>query len=96
MNIDIDRRKDFYGNIVVNGGVARTTDFFDRLHQGMVCLAPASMKIKVVGIAREESVWIGGSILASLSTFNHSYWITRDLYHEYGSGVAQVLQGSAL
>jgi actin-related protein len=36
----------------------------------ITALAPSSMKIKVVAPPeRKYSVWIGGSILASLSTF---------------------------
>ena len=40
-------------------------------------LAPSAMKIKVVAPPeRKYSVWIGGSILASLSTFQQM-WISK-------------------
>jgi actin len=42
----------------------------DRMSKEISALAPSSMKIKVVAPPeRKYSVWIGGSILASLSTF---------------------------
>ena len=42
----------------------------ERLNKEMVALAPSSMKIKVIAPPeRKYSVWIGGSILSSLSTF---------------------------
>jgi actin-related protein len=47
-------------------------------------LAPSTMKIKIIAPPeRKYSVWIGGSILASLSTFQ-SMWITKAEYDEAG------------
>ena len=43
----------------------------------LTALAPSTMKIKVVAPPeRKYSVWIGGSILASLSTFQQM-WISK-------------------
>jgi actin-related protein len=51
----------------------------DRLHKEMVTLAPSSSKIKISAPPeRKYSVWIGGSILASLSTFQ-SMWISKQV-----------------
>lgn len=42
----------------------------DRMTKEITSRAPSSMKVKVVAPPeRKYSVWIGGSILASLSTF---------------------------
>jgi actin len=42
----------------------------DRMSKEITSLAPSSMKVKVIAPPeRKYSVWIGGSILASLSTF---------------------------
>ena len=42
----------------------------DRLHKELSSLAPSSIKVKVIAPPeRKFSVWIGGSILSSLSTF---------------------------
>ncbi len=50
-------------------------------------MAPASMKIKVVAPPeRKYSVWIGGSILASLSTFQQM-WISKEEYEDSGPGI---------
>jgi actin len=54
----------------------------ERMTKELTNLAPASMRIKVVAPPeRKYSVWIGGSILASLSTFQQM-WISKDEYKE--------------
>jgi hypothetical protein len=53
----------------------------DRMSKEITALAPSSMKIKVVAPPeRKYSVWIGGSILASLSTFQQVVSCT-SLFH---------------
>ena len=50
----------------------------------LTALAPSTMKIKVVAPPeRKYSVWIGGSILSSLSTFQQM-WISKGEYDESG------------
>ena len=50
-------------------------------------VAPSSMKVKVIAPPeRKYSVWIGGSILASLTTFQQM-WITRNEYNESGPSI---------
>ncbi|MBA0842365.1 hypothetical protein Goarm_002193, partial [Gossypium armourianum] len=62
--------EDLYGNIVLSGGTTMFPGIADRMSKEITALAPSSMKIKVVAPPeRKYSVWIGGSILASLSTF---------------------------
>merc|ERR1719226_237777 len=62
--------KDLYGNIVLSGGTTMFDGIADRMQKEITALAPASMKIKIVAPPeRKYSVWIGGSILSSLSTF---------------------------
>merc|ERR1712076_181813 len=44
----------------------------DRMQKEITALAPSTIKIKIIAPPeRKYSVWIGGSILASLSTFQH-------------------------
>jgi actin, other eukaryote len=70
MKCDVDIRKDLYSNIVLSGGTTMFPGIADRMSKEITALAPSSMKIKVVAPPeRKYSVWIGGSILASLSTF---------------------------
>jgi actin-related protein len=70
---DVDIRRDFYHNVVLCG---RGTDVFsiqDRLESGLHIHAPAAQSLKVIASPdRAYSSWIGGSILASLSSFPRS------------------------
>ncbi|CAH8321507.1 unnamed protein product [Eruca vesicaria subsp. sativa] len=87
MKCDVDIRKDLYGNIVLSGGTTMFTGIADRMSKEITALAPSSMKIKVVAPSeRKYSVWIGGSILASLSTLQQM-WISKAEYDEAGPGI---------
>jgi len=87
MKCDVDVRKDLYGNIVLSGGTTMFPGIAERLNKEVVTLAPSSMKIKVIAPPeRKYSVWIGGSILSSLSTFQ-TMWITKAEYDESGPGI---------
>lgn len=84
MKCDVDIRKDLYGNIVLSGGSTMFPGIADRMSKEVAALAPNSVKVKVVAPPeRKYSVWIGGSILASLSTFQQM-WITKAEYDESG------------
>jgi len=70
MKCDVDVRRDLYGNVVLSGGTTMYNGIADRITKELQSLAPSTMKIKVVAPPeRKYSVWIGGSILSSLSTF---------------------------
>jgi len=87
MKCDVDIRKDLYGNVVLSGGTTMFPGIVERMQKEISALAPSSMKIKVIAPPeRKYSVWIGGSILASLTTFQ-SMWITRQDYNESGPGI---------
>lgn len=87
MKCDVDIRKDLYANIVLSGGSTMFEGIAERLNKEMVALAPSTMKIKVVAPPeRKYSVWIGGSILASLSTFQQM-WISKEEYDESGPSI---------
>ncbi|KAK4396235.1 actin [Sesamum angolense] len=87
MKCDVDIRKDLYGNVVLSGGSTMFPGIGDRMSKEISALAPSSMKIKVVAPPeRKYSVWIGGSILASLSTFQQM-WIAKAEYDESGAAV---------
>ncbi len=58
--------------------------FEERMKTELSALAPATMTINIIApLERKYSVWIGGSILASLSVFQRM-WITKEEYDEYG------------
>jgi len=87
MKCDVDIRKDLYGNIVLSGGTTMFEGISERMEKEVSALAPQSMKIKIVAPPeRKYSVWIGGSILASLSTFQQM-WISKQEYDESGPSI---------
>jgi actin-related protein len=87
MKCDVDIRKDLYANVVMSGGTTMFDKISDRLNKELVALAPATMQIKIVAPPeRKYSVWIGGSILASLSTFEEM-WVTKEEYDESGPAI---------
>jgi len=84
MKCDIDIRKDLYKNTVLSGGTTMFQFIEERLLDEMTKLAPAGNEIKIIAPPeRKYSVWIGGSILASLSTFEEM-WVGKDEYDEAG------------
>jgi len=87
MDCDVDIRRELYHNTVLSGGTTMFPHIDARLTKELTALAPAAVKIKVVAPPeRKYSVWIGGSILSSLSTFQEM-WITKDEYDESGPGI---------
>ncbi|XP_071501803.1 actin, cytoplasmic-like [Diadema antillarum] len=84
MKCDVDIRRDLYSNTVLSGGTTMFPGIADRMHKELTALAPPSMKIKIIAPPeRKYSVWIGGSILASLPTF-HQMCISKQEYDEWG------------
>jgi actin len=87
MACDIDVRKDLYSNIVLSGGTTMFQGLPERIEKEIVALAPPTIKVKVVAPPeRKYAVWIGGSILASLATYEQMV-ITKSEYEESGPGI---------
>ena len=87
MKCDVDIRRDLYANVVMSGGTTMFPGIAERMTKELTALAPSIMKIKVVAPPeRKYSVWIGGSILASLSTFQQM-WISKAEYDESGPSI---------
>ncbi|KAF9213670.1 Actin-2 [Podila epicladia] len=79
---DMDLRKSLYSNIVLSGGSTLCKGFGDRLLLEVKKLALKDIKIKISAPPeRKYSTWIGGSILASLSTFK-KMWVSAEEYQE--------------
>ncbi len=84
---DVDLRRDLYGNIVLSGGSTMFPGVKERLTKEIKEQIPESVDVKIIAPPeRMYSVWIGGSILASLKTFDRM-WITRREYKELGPQV---------
>jgi len=87
MKCDVDIRKDLYANTVMSGGTTMFPGIADRMQKEITSMAPSTMKIKIIAPPeRKYSVWIGGSILASLSTFQQM-WISKQEYDESGPSI---------
>lgn len=87
MKCDVDVRKELYGNIVMSGGTTMYPGISERLNKEITALAPSTIKIKVYAPPeRKFSVWIGGSILSSLSSFQ-TMWITKAEMEETGPSI---------
>ncbi|XP_047306667.1 actin-66-like [Impatiens glandulifera] len=87
MNCDVNIRKDLYGHIVLNGGSTMFSGIVERMKKEITALAPSGTKINVVAHPwRKYSVWMGGSIFASLSTFKQRL-IERAEYDEFGPSI---------
>jgi actin beta/gamma 1 len=87
MKCDIDLRNDLYNNVVLAGGSTMFPGFPERIQKELETLAPSATKVKVFApLERKYSVWIGGSILASLSSFQQM-WITKEEYDEHGPAI---------
>jgi actin-related protein len=81
---DVDIRSQMYNNIVLVGGTTLIPGLAERLDKEIRELVPSTMNVKIVATPeREYAAWIGGSILASLSTFQQE-WISKEEYDESG------------
>jgi centractin len=87
MRCDMDMRRVLFSQVVLAGGSTLFPGFGDRLLNEVRrhALSPKDMKIRIAAPPeRLFSTWIGGSILASLSTFKNM-WISKSDYLEQGA-----------
>ncbi|KAJ7204638.1 actin-domain-containing protein [Mycena haematopus] len=84
---DLDIRRDLYRNIVLVGGTTMFPGIATRLQTELEALAPANTQIRLqVGSDRKRAAWVGGSILATQSSFQNM-WCTKQEYDESGPGI---------
>ena len=84
---DIDVRRDLLANVVLSGGTTMFRGMAERMGAELTKLCPAAVQPRVVAPAeRKYSVWIGGSILSSLTTFQNQ-WVLKREYDESGAGI---------
>ncbi len=75
---------DLFSNVILTGGSTMFRRITDRLHSELKELAGPNMRIRInAPPERKNSVWIGGSIIASLPSFQRKL-ITRQQYEEHG------------
>lgn len=85
---DQDIQKELGSTLVISGGNTLFPGFAERFSKEMRVLtqSPIRMSNIVAPDDRKESVWMGGSMLASLSTFEQMT-ISKEEYEEYGPHV---------
>ncbi|ODM92564.1 actin [Orchesella cincta] len=84
---DLDVRKELFSNIILSGGTTMLAGLHERLQKDMTEACNDAVTAKVVAPPeRRYSVWMGGSVLCSLSSFQDN-WISRAEYNESGSSV---------
>ncbi|KAF0697924.1 Aste57867_11421 [Aphanomyces stellatus] len=85
---DADVRKDLLYNMVLCGGGSGLPGLTERLHWEVSQMVPSSTyKVRlaqVSSIEKKFSAWIGGSILASLGSFQQ-LWVSKREYDEHGA-----------
>ncbi|XP_006861877.1 PREDICTED: actin-related protein T3 [Chrysochloris asiatica] len=87
MKCDTDLRNSFFSNIILAGGSTSFLGLEKRLVKDIAKLVPANTPVQVTAPPeRRISVWMGGSILASLSAFQ-DMWITAAEYKEVGPNI---------
>ncbi|KAG0454321.1 hypothetical protein HPP92_025625 [Vanilla planifolia] len=89
---DVDIRRELFSSILLSGGTASMQQLKERLEKDLTEEAPQAARVKVLasGNATERrfSVWIGGSILASLGSFQQM-WFSKGEYEEHGASYIQ-------
>lgn len=84
---DVDIRPSLYNSVVVTGGNSFLQGFPERLNRDLSVRIPSSMRLKIISAngsaERRFGAWIGGSILASIGTFQQM-WISSQEYKESG------------
>jgi len=88
---DMDVRTTLFDNILLAGGTTCLTDFGERLIKELRSLkhilSPKQVHIKMFAPPdRRLSTWIGGSILAGLTSFSQM-WVNHREYDEIGASV---------
>ena len=91
---DSDLKINLYNNIVLAGGSTMMPGFRDRFEDEIIKYAQNSAKTDInvfADLHRKHAAWIGGSMLASFSTFK-DMCITNDEYF----GTADMERGAAV
>ena len=81
---ELDVRKTMYSNMLLAGGSTMMNGLKERLEKGIREKAPSNVEVCTLASEdRKHSAWIGGSLLASLVTFQNM-WISKRDYEECG------------
>lgn len=76
-----------YSNILLSGGTTMCPGFSRRLEKALEQSGQCLPRLNVIAPPnRNVSAWIGGAVLAGLSTF-HDMWITKQEYEDVGLSI---------
>ncbi len=78
--------RDLYSKVLLSGGSSMFPGLAARLQKELTPLAPSRVEV-ITG--KKYSCWSGGSVLASLSTFQQM-WISKEAYDESGPSLVHV------
>ncbi|KRZ49215.1 Actin, acrosomal process isoform [Trichinella nativa] len=96
MKCDLDLRSQLYENVILSGGSTMFPGTEHRMTKELRVLVPDAVNVKIhTPPERKYSVWIGGSIMASLSAFQNM-WISYKDYEEHGSAITLSLNKLAI
>lgn len=89
-SIDMEVRRQLFNRVVQAGGNTMFTNIAERLCKKMKDLGYTSIQFKIfVPAERMFTVWIGGSVISSQSTFQ-TMWISKKEYDEIGTRVVHM------
>ncbi|XP_078066344.1 uncharacterized protein LOC144492181 isoform X2 [Mustelus asterias] len=87
LKCDRSLRKDLFRNILLSGGSTLFPGLEERLLKEIKFQVPSGLPIKVIAPPnRNNSVWMGASILTSLTAFK-DMWVTSNDYRDYGPAI---------
>ncbi|KRX78435.1 Actin, acrosomal process isoform [Trichinella sp. T6] len=96
MKCDLDLRSQLYENVILSGGSTMFPGTEHRMTKELRVLVPDAVNVKIHTPPEQKySVWIGGSIMASLSAFQNM-WISYKDYEEHGSAITLSLNKLAI
>ena len=81
---DKDKRKSLYANIILSSGNTMFRGIANRVRKEMGVVTQGARLRVMAPPERKYSVWIGGSILASMSSFQQT-WLSKQEYEEGGN-----------
>ena len=84
LRADVDTRSALLGGVLLCGGASKCPGFGARLLREMRGLSPKGSKIRIKAPKERELLpWVGGSILAALSSFR-GRWVSKQEFDEEG------------
>jgi len=82
----MDMRKDLQNNICIGGNFSKIPGISERISRELAEIDIEVFENCKIRLSAADSIWIGASILASLSTMS-TLWITREEYDESGPAI---------